>query len=147
MSLAQGAVKILRLHQSSSALAKSVTINVGFRPAMAWVMDYKAAGDMALAIDGETGPAGGVKFGAGAAMAAVGTDGITFHDKGIVIGQDTDIMKIASAEIIVILFRDINPIPAFALANVPVTPTAFGKGTQFKEAATTLGEVSVTKAS
>ena len=146
MSLAQGAVKILRLHQSSTALAKNVTINVGFRPAMAWVMDYKAAGDMALAIDGETGPAGGVKFGAGAAMAAVGTDGITFHDHGIVIGQDTDIMKVASAEIVVILFRDINPIAAFALANVPVTPTAFGKGTQFKQAAA-LGEVSVTKAS
>ena len=146
MSLAQGAVKIIRMHQSATALAKNVTINVGWRPAMAWVIDFKAAGDMAMAIDGETGPAGGVKFGAGAAMAAVGADGITFHDKGIVIGQDTDIMKVASAEIVVILFRDIDPIAAFALANVPVTPTAFGKGKQFNQGAA-LNEVSVTKAS
>ena len=147
MSLAQGAFKVIRMHQGTTALAKDVTINVGWRPAMAWVMNYKAQGDMAVAFDGEAAPVGGLNFGKNAAMVAVGADGITFHDKGIKIGQDAAIMTEASAEIVAILFRDINPVAAFDLDDVPVTPTAFGAGTQYKESATTLGDVSVTKAS
>ena len=146
MSLAQGAFKVIRMHQGSAALAKDVTINVGWRPAMAWVINYKAAGSMAVAVDGEAVPAGGLSFGKNAAMDAVGSDGITFHDKGIKIGQDASIMTEIDAEIVAILFRDINPIAAFDLDDVPVTPTAFGTGKQFAQGAA-LSDVSVTKAS
>ena len=129
MSASQEQFKLLRLQQPATAVAKDLTINVGWRPAMAWVMNYKAAGNMAIAVDGE-GVAGGVSFGAGVAMAAT-TNGISFHDKGITLGSHATLVREDAAELIVMLFRDLSPIAQIALSGVEETDSDFGKGEQY----------------
>ena len=145
MSTSAETFKLIRLQQGASALAKDLTISVGWRPAMAWVFNYKAAGVMAMAIDGEA-VAGGLTFGANAAMAAA-ADAITFHDKGIKLGAHATLVREDAAEIIVMLFRDLYPSGRIAVdSELPTTPSAFGTGKQFTEAGLALSaQVSVTQ--
>lgn len=146
MSASENQIQIIRLQQAAAALAKNLTVHLGWRPAMVWVMNYKAAGRMAVAIDGEA-VAGGLDFGRNAAMAAIGDDGISFHDNGFKLGQDADLIAEADAEIVCVAFRSLNPIAQFDLSDIPATPTAYGSGSQFKaneNDANPLAEVSVT---
>ena len=126
-------IKVIHLDQPTTALAKGITINVGWRPSMAMVFNYAAAKRWAVAFDADSGPAGGLKMVTQtAASAAVGTDGITFHDKGIKIGQDADIMTEASANIMVVLLRDPEGVTKVALSGLDSTPgKTYGDGKQY----------------
>ena len=129
-----GTMKVIHLAQPTTALAKNLTINVGWRPSMAMVFNYAADKDWAVAFDGISAPTGGLKMNKDdTASAAVGADGITFHDKGIKLGQDAGIVTEASANIIVVLFRDIQGIAKVTLSDLDETKKAFGTGAQFKQ--------------
>ena len=129
MSASLEQFKLLRLQQPSTAVAKDLTINVGWRPAMAWVINYKVAGNMAIAVDGE-GVAGGLSFDSLVAIAAA-TNGISFHDKGIVLGSNATLVREDAAELIVMLFRNLVPVAQIALADVHVTDSDYGDGEQY----------------
>ena len=126
-------IKMLRLQQPATALDKYLYVNVGWRPRMAWVMNYKAAGNMAVAVDGfQTATTeGGVSFGANAAQAEIGTDGITFTDKGIKLGKDATLIKEDAAELFVILFRNLSEIDEIDLSDSKENVAAYGSGKQF----------------
>ena len=124
MSAGMNPIQILELDQPAVALAKNLTIHLGWRPAMVWVVNYKAAGRMAVAIDYASlhTVEGGLEFGRNAAMAEVGTDGITFHDNGFKLGQDAGLVTENGANIICVAFRSLNPVAQFDLSDIPATP-------------------------
>ena len=131
MSLGAAQYQQFILKQPASAVSKTVVCRTGWRPEACRVTVYAADAGAAYAIDTAgydeaaitKGPtekrrpagilngavAGGLKdFKDDAASAAVGTDGITFFDRGVKIGQDTDIMKVNSAIVVVECFRSAN---------------------------------------
>ena len=131
-------IKILRLQQPAAALDKYLYVNVGWRPRMAWVFNYKAAGPWAIAVDGFTSDTtdGGLVLGGGAAFAAiaeVGTDGITFTDKGIKLGKDASLIKDNAAELLIILFRNLSEIEEIDLSDSEENVDAYGSGEQYGE--------------
>ena len=111
MSTSQSQVEVMVLKQGTTAVAKKLTVNLGFRPAFVMVFNYKAAGRWAIAVDEQTASAmeGGIKMAnETAAAAAVGSDGITFHSNGIKLGQDADIVTENSAVIVIVAFRSLR---------------------------------------
>ena len=129
-----GTMKVIHLDQPATALAKNLTINVGWRPSMAMVFNFAADKHWAVAFDADVGPDGGLRMDTDdQASAAVGTDGITFHDKGIKLGQDAALVTENNANIIVILFRDIGGLTKVDLADLETTAMAYGTGAQFKQ--------------
>ena len=126
-------IKVIHLDQPATALAKNITINVGWRPSMAMVFNYAAAKRWAVAFDAGSGPTGGLKMTTQtAASAAVGTDGITFHDKGIKLGKDADILTENNANVMVILFRDPEGVTKVTLSSLDSTPgKTFGDAKQY----------------
>lgn len=149
MSMSANPFQVVRLQQPSTALAKNLTVNLGWRPAMVWVINYKAAGAMAIAVDGED-VAGGLTFGANASMAAA-TNGISFFDSGFKLGSHASLIRDDAAEVVCIAFRSLNPIAQVDLSDIEATPDAYGKGTQFgakteagAETALGLADVAVT---
>ena len=143
MSTVAAPFQIIQLKQPATAIDKTISVNLGWRPKMVWVINYKVAGAMGIAIDGIAAPAGGSTFGFGAAMAAVGSDGITFHDNGFKLGKDAALIKVDAAVIVCIAFRVLNPIAEFALSAAKASATAYGSGKQFEQDALSLSDVSV----
>ena len=124
------------LKQGSTALAKDVYIDVGWRPLICRVTRYAAGGREAIAIDGVlTGSSqlqGGLKLpNDSTAGAAVGSDGITFTDTGVKIGQDASIMTTASARVLVELFRPSPKVDVIDLDDIEVRRDGFGSGEQY----------------
>ena len=135
----QIAVKILE--QPAAALAKNYHVSFGFRPSVVWVINYKAAGAMAIKVDGleSATTEGGLSFGANAAIAEVGSDGIFFEENGIQLKADAGLIRDNSAQVVVIAFRDldgIQTIPVVEKARV----SAYGKGKQFGQDASVSDE-------
>ena len=138
-------MKVLVLTQPATAIAKNLHVNVGWRPKLAWVLNYKAAGTMAIAVDGLEASAteGGITFGVNAALAEVGSDGIYFEDYGITLKADAGLIRADAANIVVILFRNLADIGDIALAlNPQVKP--FGSGKQYNQTSSSLSNVGVT---
>ena len=130
----QIAVKILE--QPATALAKNLHVNFGFRPSVVWVLNYKAAGNMAIKVNGLESDTteGGLNFGKNAALTEVGSDGIFFEETGIQLKADADLIRENSAKIVIIAFRDLD-----GIQTIPVVENervkAFGSGKQFGQTA------------
>ena len=127
--------KVIHLDQPAEKFGGDITINVGWRPSMALVFNYAAAKRWAVAFDADSGPAGGLKQDSSTkASVAVGTDGISFWDKGIKIGTDTHIIDENNANIMVVLFQDPDGVTKVTLDDLDSTPgdgDTFGKGEQY----------------
>ena len=142
-------IRVVVLEQPSTKVSKTITVDVGFRPAVAMVMNYKGGGDVAIAVDGVSSQPTG-----NAVVLddknALGSNGITFWDQGIKLGTTASFNE-NSAKIVCILFRDfataagsptrsattgaltaVAPTPpTFGLGTVPTTKSQFGAGDQF----------------
>ena len=130
MSQTTSQVEIFYLKQPATALNKELIVNLGFRPHMVWVINYKAAAAMAIAVDGleSTTTEGGLTFGANAAIAEVGDDGIFFTDNGIVLKKDASLIRANAANIVIIAFRSLRAPQVIDLSTVVAEPsTKFGK--------------------
>ena len=92
---------------------------------MVWVINYKAAGRMAIAVDGleSTTTEGGLTFGANAAIAEVGDDGIFFIDNGIVLKKDTTLIRSNADNIVIIAFRSLRAPQVIDLSTVVAEPS------------------------
>ena len=123
-------IQIFQIAQPTTALARNVTLYTGWRPGLVLVINYAAGKRWAIAADtGLAAPAGGLKMDSSSvASAAVGSDGVSFLDNGIKIGQDADIMTEGDANILVVIFR--ASIVKLTLAEAAGI-AAFGKGKQF----------------
>ena len=138
-----GGIDMLVLDQPAAAIAKNHTVNLGYRPVAVIVINYKAAGHMAVAIDGlNSTVAGGLSFGRNAAMVAVGADGITFHENGIKLGQDASLITDNNAKIVILAFRTVRRFSEFDLSDAKATLDPIG-GKQFTKDSDVLSEVSV----
>ena len=124
MATALSQVEAFYLDQPATAVAKNLDVNLGFRPAAVWVINYKAAGAMAIAVDGLEAAAteGGLRFGTNAAMAEVGNDGIYFTDNGIQLRGDTTLIRDNNANIVIIAFRSLRAPQSISLTGIPKTP-------------------------
>ncbi len=137
MSQVQEQFKMVLIEQAATAPNKNLHLNIGWRPSMVWVINYKAAGDMAVQVDTDKWSAaadavnGGLNFGKNAAVAAVGTDGITITDKGVTLGTDANLIREDNANLIVLCFRNLTDIGLLKVADAPTVKDSFGKGTQF----------------
>ena len=78
--------RVLVLTQPAAAVAKVLTVDVGFRPAVAEVVNLSGTGAAIIAVDGQNG---GLKIGDNGDRSAIGAAaGITFFDQGIKLGTD-----------------------------------------------------------
>lgn len=131
MSSAANPIEIIRIQQSDAAPAKSIRVRLGWRPGVVLVSNYKAAGRLAVAVDGFDAVVGGMFFGHNAATTAVGADGITFFDEGFILGQDAALVRDNDAEILCIAMRSLSPVNVLKVAGAASTVKGFGSGTQF----------------
>ena len=140
-------VEVMVLKQGATALAKNLTVNFGFRPSFVMVFNYAADKRWAIAVDAQAAPTGGVKMASDAtASAAVGVDGITFHENGIKLGQDADVVTENSAVVVIVAFRGLRvTVEEIDLTKVGTVLNAFGGGKQFGLTAGSLAETGVVK--
>ena len=148
-------VEVMVLKQGATALAKNLTVNFGFRPGFVMVFNYKAAARWAIAVDGQTAAAvqGGIKMDNSSttlvenlAAAAVGSDGITFHDNGIKLGQDADIVTGANAVIVIVAFRGLRVnVAEIDIDGIGTVLSSFGAGKQYGLTSGSLAETGVVK--
>ena len=95
-------MRVIAIDQPSSKVTKTIRVDAGFRPAVAMLFNWKNGGTPAIAIDGLTGPTGGMNIATGG---QVGNNGISFWEQGILIGTNAAFNE-DSGKIVCLLFRD-----------------------------------------
>ena len=133
MSTQAGQMRVFILQQPATAVAKDIYLNCGWRPRVAWLINYKAAGTMAIKVDAleSATTEGGLVFGVNAALAEVGSDGIFFVDNGLKLGQDATLITEDAAEVVVICFRDFFEAEKIDLSTAKTRVEPYGTGKQF----------------
>ena len=141
MSTAMNTIEVIHLDQPAAAIDKNLTIWLGWRPAMVMLFNWAADNDWIVALDTDvSGMAGGLKMPKDdTASAKVGADGIGFHARGITLGKDA-VIKADNANLIIVAFRAISGVTKVTLSGLETTPSAYGKGTQFKKGASALSD-------
>ena len=118
MGIAHEQVKIIRVEQQSTAAAKDYRVRLGWRPAVVMVMNHKAAGILAIAVDGVTDAGKALSFGSDAAIAEQAT-AITIEDKGFKFGQNATLFKEDDAKLVFIALRNMFGAGVIDLADLP----------------------------
>ena len=120
--------KSIRIKQKASAASSDYFVKVGWQPDAVILINYTTGAIMA-AFRQEAND-GGKVVGTDGTFAALGIDGITFDEDGVILGQDSNI-KSNSAVLQLLAFRNLSGVYDLEIDDAKARTESYGTGAQY----------------